>query len=172
MRALQGRRDEALQQLKDLRCQGFPPSHPDLLEAERLSAAILVELGRFEEAEELYKDLVTLCETSLGQKHPWTLKFLCELGNVFYEQHEFKDGEMCLRKALASYQEIFDLTHRVSMSCLADLAIVLASPKRCKEHRQVETAEAYLQHASAAANAHLRETAFFAASWSVGQTSC
>ena len=151
--ASQRKRTQAIQLLQ-AEIASSPVAHPDAMEAQQHLAQILIEVGQFEEAEKLYRDLLMQHQKILGRQHPASLRLLCHLANTLHEQHELDDAESLLKEALTAYQELFDLTQQASLSCLTDLSTLWASPYSWWFHEkpgQKETAKIYLSHASSVA---------------------
>jgi tetratricopeptide (TPR) repeat protein len=56
--------------------------------------------GKYEEAEEIYRQAFELKETVLGKEHPSTLKSMSNLANVLRYQGKYEEAEKIYRQAL------------------------------------------------------------------------
>ncbi len=120
VKARQGRRSEAeadarLALLEDLRMQGkYAPPTPDFINS---LAAVLVEEGRYPEAEKLSRTAIEVQHTlGISNDAPETVRVLSELGNILIAQRKAKEAAAVydeLESAIAQWppaqREAFEL---------------------------------------------------------------
>ena len=67
--------------------------HPDTLGSINNLASVLTSQGRYEEAERLYRQVLTLRDETLGKEHPDTLRTLNNLALVLTDQGKYEEAE-------------------------------------------------------------------------------
>ena len=73
--------------------------HPDTLMSMTKLAVVLRDQGKYEQAEEMYREVRRLRETVLGKEHPDTLMSMISLAAVLRDQGKYEQAEEMYREA-------------------------------------------------------------------------
>ncbi|RYP56402.1 hypothetical protein DL770_010832 [Monosporascus sp. CRB-9-2] len=106
--------------------------------AELLTASYL-ELGKYEEAEQMHRQTLELRKAVLGRKHPSTFDSMDNLALALRRQGKYEEAEQMHRQALKLYQAALGREHPNTLNSMNNLALVLDSegkgstrrPNRC-----------------------------------------
>ena len=102
----------------------------DSSEAARLlhqTALYLDDHARYEEAEPLYKQALTIREQMLGPNDPDTADNLNDLAGVYRNQGKYEEAKVLLERALAIREQVLGPDHPVTASSLNNLAALYDS---------------------------------------------
>jgi tetratricopeptide (TPR) repeat protein len=87
--------------------------HPDILASMNNLAGVLSHQGRYEQAEEIYRQVLRLWETVLGKEHPSTLASMNNLAGVLSDQGKYEQAKETHRQALRLMETVLqDCIHR------------------------------------------------------------
>jgi hypothetical protein len=67
--------------------------HPSTLTSMSNLGSVLSDQGKYEQAEEMHRKTLALCETVLGKEHPSTLTNINNLGLTLSAQGKYEQGE-------------------------------------------------------------------------------
>ncbi|KAI1286514.1 hypothetical protein F5Y03DRAFT_146430 [Xylaria venustula] len=97
-------------------------------------------LGKYNNAEQLYRQTLELREGVLGREHPSTLASMNNLANVLGSQGKYKEAETMHRQTLELKEGVLGREHPSTLDSMNNLALVLGSQGKYKEaetmHRQ------------------------------------
>ena len=88
-------------------------------------ATMLWKMGRYDEAEPLYRRALAIGEKALGPNHPDVAKSLNNLALLLQAQGNYRDAEPLYRRALAIDEKALDPNHPNVASHLNNLALLL-----------------------------------------------
>ncbi|KAI1359309.1 hypothetical protein F5Y08DRAFT_84722 [Xylaria arbuscula] len=99
-----------------------------------------VILGKYNNAELLYRQTLELKEGVLGREHPATLASMNNLAGVLRSQGKYEEAETMHRQTLELYKGVLGREHPDTLTSMNNLAIVLGSQGKYEEaetmHRQ------------------------------------
>jgi tetratricopeptide (TPR) repeat protein len=98
----------------------------DLIADQVALAAILVELGRFREAQKIQHRLLRVCRRRFGVRHYETASLLSNLGALYVREGRFDAAERTLRSALRVLEGSLGRNHPRLVSVLSNLATLRA----------------------------------------------
>ncbi len=127
------RLDEAL----SIRINRLGPGHPDTLDTSLQLTALLVEQGKFEEAEMLGQSSLESARQHLGDRHPWTLKTLIDLGGLYHEWRRYEEATCLCEEALPISLDLHGEHHGDTVSiynCLGLMALYRKDPYTATHH--------------------------------------
>ena len=75
--------------------------HPDTLTSMNNLANVLSDQGKYEEAEEMHRQVLAVKETVLGKEHPDTLTSMNNLAEVLSNQGKYEEAEEMHRQVLS-----------------------------------------------------------------------
>ena len=81
-------------------------------------------MGRYGEAEPLYRRAVLIDERALGERHPGLAADLNNLASLYYEQGRFTDSEGLLERALQIREAALGADHPDVAQSLSNLALL------------------------------------------------
>jgi len=87
------------------------PDNPDFPAIINNLALLYTDLGRFSEAEKLFKDAIALRKKMLGENHPEFAQSINGLGILFYNMGRFNDAENYYKTALKIIREKYSEKH-------------------------------------------------------------
>ncbi|KZL75723.1 kinesin light chain [Colletotrichum tofieldiae] len=94
-------------------------------------------LGRYIEAEQIYRQTLDLKEKVLGAGDPSTLRSMNNLAEVLRFQGRYKEAKQMHQQALELYQRVLGLEHPATITSMDNLAEVLSGQGKHKEAEQV-----------------------------------
>ena len=80
-------------------------AHPDYMEFADTLAAVKARSGRHDEAETLYKQLLSIKERAVGPHHPHLIEWLNQLAVFYADRERFHDAEPYLQRVLEIVQD-------------------------------------------------------------------
>ena len=95
-------------------------------------------MGKYEEAEPLYRRALAGQEAALGAEHPSTLISVTNLGILLRKRNDFASAEPLLRRAMQGFRSALGEVHQLSVCSTMALALLLA-----QTHRDAEAASLY-----------------------------
>jgi tetratricopeptide (TPR) repeat protein len=98
--------------------------HPATLRSLNTLAASYSELGRFDQAEPLYKQVVDSDRRTLGPDHPEAITSLHNLGVHYRDRGRYDEAEPLLREALAGAKKSLGLGHEHTRTIIQNLAVL------------------------------------------------
>ena len=111
--------------------------HLDLLESIDDVGRELGKMGRWEEAEQVYRRGITLKERVFGKETVHVAKSLGGLGELFNRQARHEEAEEIFRQSFAIRESILGKDHYLTESSLLGLVNVLQSQKRYGEAQEM-----------------------------------
>lgn len=63
--------------------------------------SLIHDQGKYEEAQAIYQESISIRENSLGRDHPDVAKSLHELAQLYKTIGKFNQSELCLKRALS-----------------------------------------------------------------------
>jgi tetratricopeptide (TPR) repeat protein len=93
-------------------------------------ANVLIDLGRFAQAEELNRETLLIQERVLGLEHPDTLATRINLALSIAEQGRAEDAEVLYREALAVAERVLGQDHLYTLITRDNLAVVVREQDR------------------------------------------
>ena len=78
-------------------CESAGTEHPSTLMSMNNLAMVLRNQGKYEQAEEMHRQVLKLSETVLGKEHPSTLTSMNNLAMVLSNQGKYEQAEEMLR---------------------------------------------------------------------------
>ena len=110
-----------------------------LTQAEQLNqqAIDLYQLGRYSEAEQLYRLALAIREAQLGPDHLLTAQSLSNLASLYSSMGRYSEAENLYQRALAIREAQLGTDHSLTAQSLNDLALLYASMGRYEEAEQL-----------------------------------
>jgi eukaryotic-like serine/threonine-protein kinase len=99
----QGQYDVAMQRLiaaKPMFAKAWGPDHPNTIELDNNRALLLVELGRFADAEALYRETIAAYERSGGPDFPRLISPIAGLASIQEVRGQYADARLTYERAL------------------------------------------------------------------------
>ena len=128
-----------------------PSSDPNLTEEQKASAAaadkveaearVARDMGRLDEAERLYRNILVLRRAALGDRHPLTVSTIDALGAVLYMEADLIGAEALLLEALQARRETLGERHPDTVASISNSGMLL------KDKGDLVGAEALLSEA-------------------------
>ncbi|RYP20805.1 hypothetical protein DL767_009390 [Monosporascus sp. MG133] len=131
--------------------------NPDAFDIHRLIAITLFShvaascflLGKYDEAEQMYRQTLELKKSMLDREHPDTLTSMNNLALVLYREGKYEEAERMHRQTLELKEKVLGKTHPDTLASMNNIALILDSQGKYKEaeqmHREVlEIREAVL----------------------------
>ncbi|XTI89188.1 Tetratricopeptide repeat-domain-containing protein [Cenococcum geophilum] len=87
-------------------------------------AVVIVNQGKYEEAEQICRHTLELKEKVLGREHPDTLSSMSKLAVVFRNQGKYEEAEQVRRQALELKENVLGREHPDTPGSMYDLAFV------------------------------------------------
>ena len=94
---------------------------------------MLMEQGRLEKAETLYRRALAGFEDLLDVDHPYTLTVAKNLGSLLQDQGKLEEAEPLYRRALAGCERVLGVDHPDTLSSVNSLALLLYSQGKLDE---------------------------------------
>jgi tetratricopeptide (TPR) repeat protein len=115
--------------------------HPSTLTSMNNLARVLSDQGKYEQAEEMHRQVLRLSETVLGKEHPDTLSSMNNLAEVLSCQGKYEQAEEMHRQVLRLSETVLGKEHPDTLSSMNNLAEVLSCQGKYEQaeemHRQV-----------------------------------
>lgn len=137
-------RDLALQSFELLRKSNALET--SLMQALNDLGIIEMNLGNFKEAETYFKEAITIAETEFGKNHGDAIVYKENLGNVMYQQGQYKQTLALLDEVLESRKQTFGERHELVGRTNANIGSINISLKNNVEAKtRLETAFSIFQ---------------------------
>jgi tetratricopeptide (TPR) repeat protein len=119
---------------------GPPSSNPKFVEAAKLNqtAMELVGQGKYDEAEPIMKQALTITETSLGPINPEVTTALSNLGEIYRRQKNYSEARLYMERALSMAEKTSGPNSRRTAVPLIDLALLDIEEQRFEEAKSPE----------------------------------
>lgn len=111
----------------------YGAKHPQTIGSLNNYATVLMQLGRANEAEPLFAEILQSDQEMLGAKHPETLNSLNSYAGVLYALGRAIEAEPLHAKALRLRREVLGAKHPETLESLNDYADVLNALGRAEE---------------------------------------
>ncbi|RYP80699.1 hypothetical protein DL770_006113 [Monosporascus sp. CRB-9-2] len=111
--------------------------HPDTLGSMNNLALALDSQGRYDEAEQMHRQILKLREKVLGRKHPDTLTSMNNLALVLHRQGKYNETEQMHRQGLELREKVLGRKHPETFTTMNNLAIVLDNQGKYDEAEQM-----------------------------------
>jgi len=92
------------------------------IDAQDLHAILLGDMGRYSEAEPIYRDVIARETRLWGEHDPRTLDSKNGLAILYLESHRFADGETVLEEMLPVCEKMYGPDHGVTINIVSNLA--------------------------------------------------
>lgn len=109
--------------------------HPDTLASMNTVAKVLIQQGKYEQAEHLFRQTLELREKVLGLEHPDTLKSMNSLGKILRVRGKYELAQQMLQKTVELQKRLLGCEHLDTQTTLKNSALVLSDQG---EHEQAE----------------------------------
>ncbi|PIE03472.1 MAG: hypothetical protein CSA81_01960 [Acidobacteria bacterium] len=123
---------------EELYVEHYGTRNQESLNSMNLKALSLSKLGRFEESERLFEEIVDIQKQILGEEHPDTLASLGNLGIQKIELGKYQEAETILKQVVHLERRVLGVEHPSTLVSKGNLALVFMSLG------QYETAEEVL----------------------------
>ena len=114
-----------LQELWHLAQLMLPEGNPDLLNSIKNAADVLERSGNLQEAEEMHRMAVQICDRCFEEDHTYTLISMNNLANVLQERGKWQEAEEMYREVLEVRRRFLGEHHPDTLSSRHNLANVL-----------------------------------------------
>ncbi|KAK8010351.1 P-loop containing nucleoside triphosphate hydrolase protein [Apiospora arundinis] len=94
-------------------------------------------LGKYGEAERLYRSALEMPKKLLGREHPSTLDSMNNLANVLGRQGKYSEAEQMHRQTLEPREKVLGREHPSTLNNIHDLALVLDRQGKYSEAEQI-----------------------------------
>ena len=98
-------------------------------------------LGKFREAERMYRQTLEPREKALGKEHPATLANMCNLALVLDNQGKYEEAEQMHRQTLELREKVLGREHPNTLDSMCNLALVLNNQGKYEEAEQMHRQE-------------------------------
>ncbi|KAI1439348.1 hypothetical protein F5Y02DRAFT_424116, partial [Annulohypoxylon stygium] len=95
------------------------------------------QLGKYNEAEQMYQQTLELNEQVLGKEHPSTLSSMNNLALVLDSQGKYEEAEQMHRQILELKERVLGRKHPSTLSSMNNLALVLRRQGKYEEAEQM-----------------------------------
>ncbi|KAI0539978.1 hypothetical protein GGR58DRAFT_512001 [Xylaria digitata] len=95
-------------------------------------------LGKYSEAEKLYRQMLGLIEGALHDKDPDILLCKNNLAVALYHQKKYEEAENIYRQTLMLKEEVLGKRHPGTLTSIDNLALVLGSRRKYKEAEEMQ----------------------------------
>ena len=126
---LQGRFEESSRYCHTVRMQRvkiFGQDHPLVLACLHMEARTLQGMGSDKESEQMYRDVISKLESSLGKYHEGTLNAMNNLGTLYMAQTRYGEALTLVEEAMQCTERLLGPTHHSTLMSLINLAAVHA----------------------------------------------
>ena len=103
-------------------------------------AAMLSSQGKYQEAEKIHRQVLTIMETVLEKKHPDTLTSMNNLAGVLRSQGRYEEAERMFRQVLTLRERVLKKEHPSTLTSMNNLAETLS-----RQAKYIEAEEIYRQ---------------------------
>ncbi|KAL4862810.1 hypothetical protein BDV12DRAFT_38799 [Aspergillus spectabilis] len=97
--------------------------------------------GRYNEAEELFAQVMETQKQVLGPDHPSTLASMANLASTYWNQGRWKKAEELFAPVMATQKEVLGPEHPSTLASMANLASTYRNQGRWKEAEELQTEE-------------------------------
>ncbi|KAL2271500.1 hypothetical protein VTJ83DRAFT_871 [Remersonia thermophila] len=119
--------------LNSLKSKQHGLDNPSMLMAIHFLAEICRRLRRFNEAEELLRQVLKIRQEKLGPDHHATLESMNDLANMYRKQNQLNEAEELQKQVLKSRQERLEPDHPYKLMSMKDLALTYIDQRRLKK---------------------------------------
>ena len=98
-------------------CESAGPDHPSTLTSMNNLALVLRGQGKYEQAEEMHRQVLRLMETVLGKQHPDTLTSMNNLAYLLSNRKRFSEADALYQTALKGYGKTLVPDHPTIQAC-------------------------------------------------------
>jgi serine/threonine protein kinase/Tfp pilus assembly protein PilF len=117
----------------DIRSRVLGPEHPETLRSRNDLGVVLLDEGRFADAEKSYRETLEIRRRVLGPEHPDTLQSMNNLGIVLVTEGHFAEAEKLLRALLEIKTRVLGPEHPDTLNTMVNLAQPLYAQGRLAE---------------------------------------
>jgi tetratricopeptide (TPR) repeat protein len=125
--------EDVFRQVVERGRRAYGGDHPYTLTSICSQGAVLVTLGRLEEAEPLVEEALEGLRRQSGEDHPSTLSALNGLGNLRREQGRLSEAADCYLAALPRLRRVLGDEHPSTLATLGNVGLVLLAQARPAE---------------------------------------
>ncbi|KAK0728575.1 hypothetical protein B0T26DRAFT_869597 [Lasiosphaeria miniovina] len=100
-------------------------------------AIVIDNQGKYEEAEQIYRQALQLTEKVLGKEHPSTLNSMNNFANMLDRQGKYEEAKQMDRQALQLREKVLGKEHPSTLDSMNNLAIVLDRQGKYEEAEQM-----------------------------------
>jgi tetratricopeptide (TPR) repeat protein len=93
-------------------------------------ALVLSDQGKYEQAEEIHRQILELRETILGEEHPDTLTSMNNLALGLSNQGEYEQAEEMHRQELELCETVLGKDHPSTLTSMSNPALVLSDQRK------------------------------------------
>ena len=93
-------------------------------------------IGKYQEAERMYRQALELMRKVLGMEHPSTLNSMNNLALALVNQGKYEEAEQMHRQALELREKVLGKEHPLTLRNIKDLEAVLRHQGKCKDAEQ------------------------------------
>jgi tetratricopeptide (TPR) repeat protein len=112
--------------------------HPDTLTSMNNLALVLSNQGKYEQAEEMYRQVLRLKETVLGKENPSTLTSMNNLAEVLRNQGKYEQAEEMHRQKLRLCETMLGKEHPDTLISIDNLALVLRDQGKYEQAEEMD----------------------------------
>jgi tetratricopeptide (TPR) repeat protein len=100
-------------------------------------ANVLSSQGKYEQAEDKYRQALRLCEKMLGKEHPDTVISMNNLAEMLYRQGKYGQAEAIHRQALSVREATLGKEHPDTLTSINNLATVLRDQGKYEQAEEI-----------------------------------
>ncbi|KAJ6109292.1 hypothetical protein N7486_001526 [Penicillium sp. IBT 16267x] len=108
------------------------------LDSTAMLASVYRLEGRWEEAEQLFMQVVETSRTKLGVDHPNTLTSMANLASTFWNQGRWEEAEQLFVQVMETSKTKLGVDHPNTLTSMANLAVTYRNQGRWEEAEQLE----------------------------------
>eukprot|EP00957_Ditylum_brightwellii_P043924 3332257-Ditylum_brightwellii.AAC.1 len=123
--------------LEELLCRRLFKLDPDHLEYKSMLAEAVAELGRYKEAEELFRQYLEVQKTLLGDTHPSTLLTMNNVAKAVQVQGRYKEAEELFCQCLELQKTLLGEDHPSTLLTMSNVANAVQKQGRNKEAEEI-----------------------------------
>ncbi|CUA76313.1 Nephrocystin-3 [Homo sapiens] [Rhizoctonia solani] len=133
-----GRQKELLELLIGDFKQLLEPEHSDMLDLMGDLVISYVNLGRYNEAEQMGVQVVSVYKRVLGEDHPDTLKSMSNLALTYQSLGRYNEAEQMGVQVVSAYKRVMGENHPNTLTLMGNLAVTYSRMGRYNEAEQME----------------------------------
>ena len=119
--------------------------HPDTLASMSNLALVLRSQGRYDEAEQMHRQILQSKRKTLGDRHPDTLMSMANLTKILFNQGKHKEAEHMGQETLQLTEIVLGKEHPYTLMSMNNVGLVLSSQDKYSDAEKLHRKTLYLR---------------------------